>query len=64
MKVKFLTVMAGAKTLFNTEDVYDLPTEKAERFIAKGICEAVEAKKPAVKKAPVKKAAKKKTVKK
>ena len=59
MKVKFLTVMAGSRVVYNTEDVYELPTEKAERFIAKVICEAVEAK-PVVKKAPVKKAAKKK----
>ena len=59
MKVRFNTVMAGSRVVYNTEDVYELPTEKAERFIAKGICEAVE-----VKKAPVKKAAKKKTTKK
>lgn len=64
MKVRFNTVMAGSRVVYNTEDVYELPTEKAERFIAKGICEAVEAKKPAAKKAPVKKVAKKKTAKK
>lgn len=47
MKVLFNEPMAGKDIVYNTEDVYELPTAQAKRFIDAGICtEKIEAPKP------------------